>query len=82
MGYVICMEVTINSYTLAAKPEAMGSLGRPRRKWKYNIKKDPAEVGWKGVEWIHTAHGPVTVGSCEHGNEISGFMKVRKYLSS
>jgi hypothetical protein len=28
------------------------SLGRPRRKWKDNIKKDLQEVGCRGMDWI------------------------------
>jgi hypothetical protein len=28
------------------KPEGKRSLGRPRRRWKDNIKKDNQEIGW------------------------------------
>ena len=27
-------------------------LGRPRRRWENNIKKDLQEVGWEGMHWI------------------------------
>jgi hypothetical protein len=37
--------------TLVGKPEGMRPLGRPRRRWKDNIKIDFQEVGW-GTEWI------------------------------
>jgi len=37
---------------LVGKPEGKGSLGRPRRRWKDNIKMDLQEVGCGGVEWI------------------------------
>ena len=30
-------------------------LGRPRRRWEYNIKKDLQEVGWLGMDWIELA---------------------------
>jgi hypothetical protein len=30
------------------------SLGRPRRRWEYNIKMDLQEVGW-GIDWIYLA---------------------------
>jgi len=30
-------------------------LGRPRRKWEYNIKMDPQEVGCEGMDWIDLA---------------------------
>jgi hypothetical protein len=34
------------------KPEGKKSLGRPRRRWVDNIRKDPGEVGWGGVDWL------------------------------
>ena len=39
---------------LVGKPEGKRPLGRPRRRWEYNIKTDPEEVGrgcgdWKGL---------------------------------
>jgi hypothetical protein len=36
---------------LVGKPEERRPLGRPRRRWKDNIKMDLREVGW-GVDWI------------------------------
>jgi hypothetical protein len=27
--------------------------GRPRRRWKYNIRMDLREIEWEGVDWIH-----------------------------
>jgi len=36
------------------RPEGRRPLGRPRRKWEYNIK----EVGWGGMDWV----APVTGG--------------------
>jgi hypothetical protein len=32
--------------TLMGKPEGRRPLGRPRRRWEYNIKVDFREVGW------------------------------------
>jgi hypothetical protein len=37
------------------KPEGMRPLGRPRRKWKNNIKMDLWEVGCGGMDWIDFA---------------------------
>jgi len=37
---------------LVGKPEGKSSLGRPRRRWKDNIKLDLQEVGCRCVEWI------------------------------
>jgi hypothetical protein len=36
---------------LARKPEGRRPLGRPRRKWEYNIKMDLQKVGWS-VDWF------------------------------
>jgi hypothetical protein len=40
---------------LVGKPEGRRSLGRPRRRWVSNIKKDLSEIGWGGVDWIGLA---------------------------
>jgi hypothetical protein len=34
------------------KPEGKRPLGKPRRKWEVNIKMDPREIGWDGMDWI------------------------------
>jgi hypothetical protein len=34
------------------KPEVKRPLGRPRRRWKDNIKMDLIEIGIDGVNWI------------------------------
>jgi hypothetical protein len=36
------------------KPEGRRPLGRPRRRWKDNIKMDLQDVGW-GMDWIELA---------------------------
>jgi hypothetical protein len=38
-----------------AKPEAKSPLGRPRRRWVYNIMMDLVKVGWGEVDWIGPA---------------------------
>jgi hypothetical protein len=35
---------------LVGKPEGNKSLGRPRRRWKNNVRMDLGETGWEGVE--------------------------------
>jgi len=40
---------------LVGRPEGRRTLGRPRRRWKDDIKIDLQEVGWKGVDWIGVA---------------------------
>ena len=37
------------------KPERKRPLGRPRRKWEGNIKKDLQEARCGGMEWIDLA---------------------------
>ena len=40
---------------LVAKPEGKILLGRPRRRWEYNIMIDLQEVGCGDVDWIELA---------------------------
>jgi hypothetical protein len=40
---------------LVGKPGGRRPLGRPRYKWKDNIKMDLQEVGWGGLGWIDLA---------------------------
>jgi hypothetical protein len=40
---------------LVSKPEWMRPLGRTRRRWEYNIKKDLQEVGGGCGEWMELA---------------------------
>jgi hypothetical protein len=40
---------------LVGKPEEKRPLGRPRRRWKDNIKMDFQEVGCGGMDWIELA---------------------------
>ena len=37
---------------LLGKHEGKRPLGRPRRRWEYNIKMDLQEVGFGGMDWI------------------------------
>jgi hypothetical protein len=40
---------------MVGKPYGKRPLGRPRRKWVDNIKKDLGEIGWGGMDWIYLA---------------------------
>jgi hypothetical protein len=40
---------------LVGKPEGKRPLGRPRRRWRDNIKMDLLEIGLGGVDWIGLA---------------------------
>jgi hypothetical protein len=60
------------------KPEGKRPLGRPTRRWVDNIKMDLGEIGWDSMDWIDrtgSGQGPVE-GSCEHGDEPSGSLKL------
>jgi len=39
---------------VVGKPQGKRPLGRPRCRWKDNIKMDNQEVGW-GMDWIDLA---------------------------
>ena len=43
---------TIYIWVLVGKPEGKRPLGRPRRRWVYNIRMDLQEVGGGYVDWI------------------------------
>ena len=40
---------------LVGKPEGKRPLGRPRRRWKDNIKMDLQELGWSCGDWMELA---------------------------
>jgi hypothetical protein len=40
---------------LVGKQEGKRPLGRPRRKWKNNIRMDLRKIWWKCVDWAHLA---------------------------
>jgi hypothetical protein len=68
--------------SLVGKPERRRPLGRPRRRWEDNIKIDIREFGWgawTGSIWLRIGTEQVA-GSCECGDEPSGFIKCGKFL--
>jgi hypothetical protein len=40
---------------LVRNPEGRRPLGRPRRRWEDNIKKDLKEVVYEDMDWINVA---------------------------
>jgi hypothetical protein len=55
-GHVARMGEKRNVYRLlVGKPEGKKLLGRPRRRWIHNIKKDLLEIGVSVVDWIGLA---------------------------
>jgi hypothetical protein len=74
-GHVARMREKRNTYMLfVGKPQGKSLLGRPRRKWVYNIRMDLGEVGWGDVDWIGLAQDR-NRGSCEFGVQPSGSIK-------
>jgi hypothetical protein len=60
---------------LVGKPEGKRPLGRPRRRWIDNIKKDLLEIGMCVLDWTGLAQDRYRWSSCKLGNEISGSIK-------
>ena len=55
-GHVACMEEGRGVHrVLVGKPEGKRPLGRPRRRWKDNIKMDLQEVGGVCGDWVELA---------------------------
>jgi len=44
---------------LVERPEGKRPLGRPRRRWEYNIKMVLREIGIDGANWIRLAQNRV-----------------------
>jgi transcription termination factor 2 len=49
---------------LVGRPEGKRPLGRPRRKWKYNIKMDLRQIAIDGANWIQLAQIRVQWRTC------------------
>jgi hypothetical protein len=57
-GHVARMGEKRNAYrVLVGNPKEKGPLGKPRRSWVDNIKRDLREIGWDGMDWIDLAQG-------------------------
>jgi hypothetical protein len=55
-GHVAHMGEGRGAYRIVVeRPEGRRPLGRPRRRWKDNIKMDLQEVGWGCMDWIDMA---------------------------
>jgi hypothetical protein len=44
---------------LIERPEGKKPLGRPRRRWEYNVKMDLRDIGIDEVNWIQLAQDSV-----------------------
>jgi hypothetical protein len=61
---------------LVEKPEGKRSLGRPRLRWKDDIRNGR---GLWGLDGVGSGSGEVA-GTCECGNERSGSVKCGEFL--
>jgi hypothetical protein len=70
-----------NAYKmLNRKPEGKRHLGRPRRRWKVNIKMDIRKIVWMlWTELPGSGQKPV-MGCCEHCNGPSDYTKGKDLL--
>jgi hypothetical protein len=62
---------------VGGKPKGKTPLGRPKRRWKDNIKIAFQEMAWwgKGVNWTDLAQARDAWRTCERGNEPSDTIK-------
>jgi hypothetical protein len=66
---------------LVGRPEEKGQIGRPRRRWEDNIKKNLQEVGCGCVDWIGLALDRERWRAlCECGNEPTGSIQYGEFL--
>jgi len=56
VGHVACLREGRGVHrVLVGRPESKRPLGRPRRRWKHNIKLDLREIGIERANWIQLA---------------------------
>jgi hypothetical protein len=67
---------------LVGEPEGKRPLGRPKRRWEDKIKMDLQELGRRGGGGCLLAQDRDRwrAGTCECGNELSGYIKCGEFL--
>ena len=56
VGHVARMEEGRNAFTILTDTQAgKKPLGRPRRRWEYNIRMDIKEIGINSRNWVDSA---------------------------
>jgi hypothetical protein len=63
---------------LVWKPEGKRPLGRPRRRWKDNIKMGLEEMGCGSMDWIYLAQYRARWRALVNAVMIFGFLKMRR----
>ena len=73
-GHVARMEESRSAFkTSTGKPTGKRPLGRPRRRWVDNVRKDLEEIGINAGNWVDSAQDRdywralVNAGSISHG---------------
>jgi hypothetical protein len=66
---------------LLGKPEGKRPFGRPRLRWKDNIKMDLQEVGFGGMDWIELAQDRDKLRALANAGLV-GYGKFRPYRDS
>jgi hypothetical protein len=80
-GHVACVVEMRNAYNiLIGKTKGKRPLGKPKRRWKYNIRMDIREIGWEIVDWMHLAQDRDQWRSHVKA-VIFGFNKRREFLT-
>jgi len=64
---------------LVGKPHGKIPLGKPRRRWEYNIKTYLVEIGRVGMDLSGSVYGHVA--DCwEDGNDLRGSIDCREFI--
>jgi hypothetical protein len=67
---------------LKFSPEGKTPLRRSRRRWEDSIKMDLKNVKWENVNWIYLFRAMYnSAGCCEHNSYITGFYKMREFVT-
>ena len=67
---------------LVGKPEGKRPLGRPRRRWKDNIKIDLQKVGGGCGDWMELARDRERWRALVYGEKLSGSKNAGNFLTS
>ena len=72
-GHVARMGESRTAYrVLTGSPDGRRPVGRPRRRWSDNVKRDLAEIGCCNSDWVANAQGGLAW-VCQCGDELSSY---------
>jgi hypothetical protein len=67
---------------LVGKPDGKRPMGGTSSIWEDKIKMDLQEVRCGGMDWIDLTQDRQVAGTCECGNELSGFIKSGEFFDT